>query len=315
VIPATRSKFRTLNGSNEHSAGCELEGVADASANRETDGPLIERLTERARWIRTESMRLIAIARSGHYSSTFSCAELLSVLYYHHLRIYPSSPDQPDRDRFIMSKGHAAVGLYPILADVGFFDAQLLENYTRVGSLFADHPQLSIPGVDFGSGSLGHGLSVATGMALGARMKGLDFRVHCMLGDAELNEGQIWEAAMSASHYRLGNLVAVVDRNGMGLDGFTEEVLTIEPIADKWRAFGWNVISVDGHDLADLVKVYDTLPGRLSDTPTVIIARTVKGKGIRWMEHSRVWHLGALVGEDYDEALQELIRMSGDCID
>ena len=268
----------------------------------------LERLAERARWIRTESVRLIAIAKSGHYSSTFSCAELLAVLYYRHLQVDPARPEWPDRDQFIMSKGHAAVGLYPILGDLGFFDPELLNRYTRVGSLFADHPQLAIPGVDFGSGSLGHGLSVATGMAVGLRMTGHECRVHCMLGDAELNEGQIWEAAMAASHYRLGNLIAVVDRNGMGLDGFTEEVLTIEPIADKWRAFGWRVVEVDGHDLAALVDVYDRLPSPDSETPTVIIARTVKGKGVSWMENSRVWHLGALVGEDYEQLVRELAQ-------
>lgn len=266
----------------------------------------MEELAERARWIRREAMRLIAIARSGHYSSTFSCAEILAVLYYRVLRLDPSRPDWPERDRFIMSKGHAAVGLYPVLADRGFYPASELDDYTRVGSLFADHPQLAIAGVDFGSGSLGHGLSAGVGMALAGRLQGRGFRVHCMLGDAELNEGQIWEAAMCASHYRLGNLVAVVDRNGMGLDGFTEEVLGIEPHADKWRAFGWEVVDVDGHNVAALAAAYDALPDVGHARPTVLIARTVKGKGVSWMEHSRVWHLGALVGEDYDVAMREL---------
>lgn len=269
---------------------------------------LIERLTERAAWVRLEAMRLIAIAKSGHYSSTFSCAEILSVLYYHVLRLDPSNPDWPDRDRFVMSKGHAAVGLYPILADLGYYAPSQLDDYTRVGSLFADHPQIAIPGVDFGSGSLGHGLSVCVGMALGARMQGRGNRVHCMLGDAELNEGQIWEAAMAASHHRLGNLVAVVDRNGMGLDGFTEEVLGIEPQVDKWRAFGWQVSEVDGHDVGALIDVYESLPPSESATPTVIIAHTIKGKGVSWMEHSRVWHLGALVGADREAAETELRR-------
>jgi transketolase len=268
---------------------------------------LLERLKERADWVRLESIRLIAIAKSGHYSSTFSCAEILAVLYYHALRVDPANPDWPDRDRFVMSKGHAAVGLYPILADLGFYPMSDLDDYTRVGSLFADHPQISIPGCDFGSGSLGHGLSVCAGMALAARIQGRGYRAHCMLGDAELNEGQIWEAAMTASHHRLGNLVAVVDRNGMGLDGFTEEVMGIEPQAEKWRAFGWNVIELDGHDVGALADAYDALPAPETETPTVIIAHTIKGKGVSWMEHSRVWHLGALVGADRDAAEQELL--------
>lgn len=275
-------------------------------ATTDSRDQLTQRLRERANWIRLEAIRLIAIAKSGHYSSTFSCAEILSVLYYHILRLDPSNPDWPDRDRFVMSKGHAAVGLYPILADLGFYPMSDLDDYTRVGSLFADHPQISIPGVDFGSGSLGHGLSVCCGMAIAARIQGRGYRVHCMLGDAELNEGQIWEAAMSASHHRLGNLVAIVDRNGMGLDGFTEEVMGIEPQDEKWRSFGWHVIEVDGHDISALLDAYEALPPSDSETPTAIIAHTIKGKGVSWMEHSRIWHLGALVGADREAAEKEL---------
>jgi transketolase len=266
----------------------------------------LEHLRERARWIRLQTLRLIAIARSGHYSSTFSCAELLAVLYYHHLRLDPSRPRWPDRDRFVMSKGHAAVGLYPVLADRGYYPMSDLDDYTRVGSEFADHPKLTIPGCDFGSGSLGHGLSVAAGMALAGRREGRDFRVHCMLGDGELNEGQIWEAAMAAGHFGLGNLIALVDRNGMGLDGFTEEVMAVEPIRAKFEAFGWSVVEVDGHDVEALVRAYDALPPRDAEVPTVIVAKTVKGKGVSWMEYSRTWHLGALVGPDLDAARLEI---------
>jgi transketolase len=266
----------------------------------------LEHLRERARWIRLETLRLVAIARSGHYSSTFSCAELLAVLYYHHLRLDPSQPRWPDRDRFVMSKGHAAVGLYPVLADLGYYPMSELDDYTRVGSEFADHPKLTIPGCDFGSGSLGHGLSVTAGMALAGRCAGRGFRVHCMLGDGELNEGQVWEAAMAASHFGLGNLIAVVDRNGMGLDGFTEEVMAVEPIRAKFEAFGWRVVEVDGHDVEALARVYDELPPRDADMPTVIVAKTVKGKGVSWMEYSRTWHLGALVGPDLDAARTEI---------
>jgi transketolase len=273
-------------------------------------GELLEMLHDRAHFVRTETMRLVAIAKSGHYSSVFSCAELFAALYYYWLRIDPANPAWPDRDRFILGKGHAAVGLYPVLADLGFFDPAELNNYTRVGSPFGDHPDMRhVRGVDFSSGSLGHGLSVAVGMGLSARDAGRDNRVVCMLGDAELNEGQIWEAAMAASHFSLGNVIAIVDRNGMGLDGFTEEVTAIEPLADKWRAFGWNVLEVDGHDVQAVVDTLDQI-GRPGSTgrPTALIAHTVKGWGIEWMEHSREWHLGALVNEDLADAYAALER-------
>lgn len=261
---------------------------------------------EKARFVRLETLRLVSIAKSGHYTSVFSCAEILAALYYSVLNVDPARPDWPERDRFVLSKGHAAVGLYPLLADRGFFPPALLDDYTRVGSLFADHPRPDIPGVDFGSGSLGHGLSVSAGMAISGRLAGHGYRVHCLLGDGELNEGQIWEAAMAASHLGLGNLVATVDRNLMSLDGFTEEVMRIEPIADKWRSFGWLVREVDGHDVGALLDAYAALPPADSDQPVVILAHTLKGKGIPWMELSRHWHLGALVGADLDEARSHL---------
>ena len=195
-------------------------------------------------------MRLIAIAKSGHYTSVFSCAEIFAVLYDHVMRYDPAEPKWPDRDRFVMGKGHAAVGLYPLMAAVGFFPPSDLDDYTRLGSAFGDHPDMRrIPGIDFSSGSLGHNLSASIGMALAARQQGRDFRVFCLLGDGELNEGQCWEAAMSAPAFGLGNLIAIVDRNQMSLDGFTEEVMPIEPLADKWRAFNWDVRELDGHDL------------------------------------------------------------------
>lgn len=272
---------------------------------REVDASRIALLEERARFIRLETVRLIRIARSGHYSSVFSCAEIFSVLYYDVLRLDPSRPDWPDRDRFVMGKGHAAVGLYPVLADLGFFASSDLDDYTRLGSAFGDHPDMrKIPGIDFSSGSLGHGISICVGMALAARVGGSDHRTYCLLGDGELNEGQVWEAAQAASHYRLGDLVAIVDRNAMGLDGYTEEVMSVEPITDKWRAFGWNVVDVDGHDVESLLGALSSLPPRgSSDVPTAIIAHTVKGKGVPFMEYSRNWHLGNLAGEDYESVV------------
>jgi transketolase len=270
-------------------------------------GTLLDRLRDRALFCRRETIRLIAIAKSGHYGSVFSAAEIFAVLYYHVLRYDPRRPDWPDRDRFILSKGHAAVGLYPLLADLGFFDPAVLDTYTRLGSPLGDHPDMrKIQGVDFSSGSLGHGLSVGVGMALAARVIQRDYRVYVLLGDGEMDEGQVWEAAMSASHFKLGNLVAIVDRNRVSVDGDTSEVMTIEPLVDKWAAFGWQVREVDGHDLEELLDCFADLPGHDSEQPTVIIARTVAGKGVSFMEDRFEWHLGHLAPEDRARALAEL---------
>ena len=268
---------------------------------------LLSTLRDKAYLCRRETIRLIAIAKSGHYGSVFSAAEILAVLYYHVLRYDPRNPNWPDRDRFILSKGHAAVGLYPLLADVGFFAPELLDTYTRLGSPFGDHPDMcKIPGIDFSSGSLGHGLSVGVGMALAARVTGRDNRVYVLLGDGELDEGQVWEAAMSAAHFGLGNLVGVVDRNRVSVDGATAEVMEIEPLPDKWVAFGWQVHEVDGHDLEALLDCFAGLPDPGSNQPTVIIAHTVAGKGVSFMEDKFEWHLGYLAPEDQARALAEL---------
>ena len=268
---------------------------------------LLSTLRDKARFCRMETIRLIAIAKSGHYGSVFSAAEIFALLYYHVLHYDPQNPGWPDRDRFILSKGHAAVGLYPLLADVGFFDPALLNTYTRLGSPFGDHPDMrKIPGIDFSSGSLGHGLSVGVGMALAARVTGRDYRVYVLLGDGEMDEGQVWEAAMSAAHFDLGNLIAIVDRNRVSVDGETSEVMDIEPLPDKWAAFGWRVREVDGHDLEALLRLFNGLPDPASNQPTVIIAHTVAGKGVSFMENRFEWHLGYLAPDDQAQALAEL---------
>jgi transketolase len=267
---------------------------------------MLATLRAKANLCRTETIRLIAIAKSGHYGSVFSAAEILSVLYYHVLHYDAQRPNWPDRDRLILSKGHVAVGLYPLLADVGFFDPSLLDSYTRLGSPFGDHPDMRlIPGIDFSSGSLGHGLSIGGGMALAARVTGRDYRVYVLLGDGEMDEGQVWEAAMSAAHFKLGNLVAIIDRNGVSVDGQTAEVMDVEPLAAKWAAFGWRVLEVDGHDVAALVDCLDGLPPD-SEQPTVIIAHTVAGKGVPFMEDRFEWHLGYLAPDDQARALAGL---------
>lgn len=264
-------------------------------------------LREKALLSRTETVRLIERPKSGHYGSSLSCAEILAVLYYRILRYDPARPRHPDRDRFVLSKGHAAVGLYPILADVGLLPREVVDTYTRFGSPLGDHPDMrTTPGIDFGAGALGHGLSACVGMALAARLDRAPTRIFCLLGDGECQEGQIWEAAMSAAHFRLGRLVAIVDRNEVSVGGRTEAIMALEPLRAKWEAFGWRAREVDGHDLDALLDIFEDLPPAASEIPTAVIARTTAGKGIRRMEGSFAWHLGYLAPEDAEAALREL---------
>ena len=266
------------------------------------------RLEEKALFVRLETLRLSRIAGAGHYSGTFSAAELLATLYYHELRLDPANPKWPGRDRFVLSKGHAAIGLYPILAQLGYFDPADLETYTRLGSAFGDHPDMrKVQGIDFSSGSLGHGLSIGVGMALGGRVQSKDFRVYVMVGDAELNEGQIWEAAMSAGHFKLDSLICIVDRNQLGIDGRTEDVMSVEPIGERFSSFGWDVQRIDGHSVDQIAAAFDAAKKSSGRQPHVIIADTVKGKGVQRMELDVNWHVGNLNPEDYEEVYAELL--------
>ncbi|GHE78887.1 transketolase [Amycolatopsis deserti] len=271
---------------------------------------LIDTISERALHARLETVRLISIAKTGHYASGFSCAEILATLYYGVMRLRRGEPDWPERDRFLFGKGHAAATLYPLLADWGFFDPRELDDYTRLGNAFGDHPDMTrIPGIDFSSGSLGHALSTGTGIALGTRMRGYDSNVFVLLGDGELHEGQIWEAALGAAHHRVSNLIAIVDRNDHSLDGRIDTVTGIEPLEDKWRAFGWQAHRVDGHDVAALLGLLrEVVADTTRTTPVVIIADTVKGKGISYMEAEFGWHLGWLAEQDERNAIEELRR-------
>jgi transketolase len=272
-----------------------------------------ERLRERALFVRLETIRLISIAKVGHYSSVFSCAEIFSTLYYDTMTLRHGEPFWPDRDRFLMGKGHAAVGQFPILADLGFFDKAWLDDYTRLGSPLGDHPDMrKVPGVDFSSGSIGHALSNGVGMALGARFQKQDFNVFVLLGDGEMQEGQVWEAALSAATHSLGRLVAIVDRNGYQLDGKVDDVAAIEPLDEKWRAFGWEVHEVDGHDVVALANLLRRVKADgARSKPCCIIARTVKGKGIDYMETEPGWHLGYLAPEDEQRARETLLAGTG----
>lgn len=271
---------------------------------------VVDRLRERALFVRLETLRLISIAKVGHYTSAFSCAEIFATLYYDTLRLRRGEPRWPERDRFLMGKGHAAVGLFPILADWDFFPPAMLDGYTRLGSPLGDHPDMTkVPGVDFSSGSIGHALSGGLGMVLGGRVLGQRFDVYVLLGDGEMQEGQVWEAALSAAHHKAGNLVAIVDRNGYQLDGNVDDVMGIEPLADKWRAFGWEMHEVDGHDVAALARLLRGVKAdRTRTRPVCIVACTVKGKGISYMEREPGWHLGYLAPEDAARAAEELRR-------
>lgn len=268
----------------------------------------IEYLRDRAQFIRLETIRLIEIAKVGHYSSVFSAAEAFASLHYDVMHINRNDPADPDRDRFLMGKGHAAVGLFPIYAEFGFISTETLDNYTRLGNPLGDHPDMrKVPGVDFSSGSIGHALSAGVGMAMGAKLDQRDFTTFVMTGDGEMQEGQVWEAALSAAHHQLNNLVCIVDRNGFQLDGAVDDVIGIEPLDEKWRAFGWDVHVIDGHDLSELTAALRYAKADQQRTkPLCLIAQTLKGKGVTYMEKEPGWHLGYLTPDDAERAVQEI---------
>lgn len=268
----------------------------------------LARLRDRAQFVRLETIRLIEIAKTGHYSSVFSAAEIFAALYYSVMRLHEEDPDWPDRDRFLMGKGHAAVGLFPILADLGFLDSETLDGYTRLGNPLGDHPDMrKVPGVDFSSGSIGHALSNGAGIAIGGRMQGRDFTTFVMLGDGEMQEGQVWEAAQFSAHHKLTRLIAIIDRNGFQLDGAVDDVIGVEPLDQRWRSFGWETHMVDGHDLMQLTPLLHRLKADTTrDRPACVIARTLKGKGVSYMETEPGWHLGYLAPSDARAAIAEI---------
>ena len=267
-----------------------------------------DELRAKAKMIRREVVRLTDICGSGHYGSAFSIAELLAVLYYQLLHVKPEEPGWVDRDRFTMGKGHAAIGLYPVLADLGFFPKDDLDNYTRLFSPLGDHPDMNkVMGADFSSGSIGHNLSVSVGMAAGLKLQASSARVVCMMGDGEQTEGQIWEAAISAAHWKLDNLVGLVDINGAGSDGDPQETMATEPLSDKWKSFGWEVIVLDdGHDLDATFNALNRALNEPRDKPAVVLAYTVAGKGVSFMEGTWQWHLGFLGPKDLERAYAEI---------
>ncbi|MCL1852330.1 MAG: transketolase [Peptococcaceae bacterium] len=265
-----------------------------------------------ARNLRRDVIEMLTAAQSGHPGGSLSAADILVALYFHEMRLDPLNPDWPDRDRFVLSKGHAAPALYAALAHRGFFSVDDLTTLRRLGSNLQGHPDMiRLSGVDMTTGSLGQGLSVAVGMALAGKTDGKTFRVYTLLGDGEINEGMVWEAAMAAAHYKLDNLVAVVDSNGLQIDGPTATVMNSAPLSDKWSAFGWHVELADGHDFASLTQALSGLRQQRG-RPGVVIARTVKGKGVSFMENKAEWHGVAPNRELADKALKELADPKGD---
>lgn len=258
------------------------------------------------RQLRQDILEMIHAAGSGHPGGSLSCVEILSVLYFQVMRVDPAHPQDPDRDRFLLSKGHAAPVLYSVLARRGFFDPALLPTLRSLGSPLQGHPHMDrLPGLDCSSGSLGQGLSIANGLALAAKRQGKDFRTYCLLGDGEVQEGQIWEAAMTAAHFHLDNVCAIVDDNGVQLDGPTAEIMNVEPLGDKFAAFGWNVLPVDGHDLDALSDAFQAAAA-CKGRPSLLLARCVKGKGVSFMENQCAWHGKAPNQEELSAALAEL---------
>ena len=271
-------------------------------SNREA---LLRALRKQALEIRRNTWRALHGAGSGHMGGALSAADLLAALYFHYLRLRPAEPDWPERDRFVLSKGHANAALGAVLAQAGFVDDAFLDTFYGYESTFGMHPDIKVAGVEMCTGALGHGLSVGLGMALGARLQGKDFRTVVMLGDGELQEGSNWEAAMAAAHLAPLSLTAIVDYNKVQQSGHVAEMLGLEPLADKWRAFGWSVRECDGHDMAQVVDALDALP-EAPDKPSLLIAHTVKGKGTRFAEDSYLWHNNAVSDEVYEKALAEL---------
>ena len=288
-------------------ASSKVEGstTSDGEAEVVSSSPDLAELQRIARDVRRDIVSMTAAAGSGHPGGSLSAVELLVALYFHVMRHRPEDPAWADRDRFIESKGHACPVLYSVLARSGYFPVEELATFRKLNSRLQGHAKLGTPGVEMSSGSLGQGLSFGIGAALGARLDGRDSRVYVLLGDGELNEGQVWEAAMAAPFYKLDNVTAIVDRNGIQNDRFTSEVMGLEPLADRWRSFGWHVVETDGHDMGQVLDALDEARG-VQGQPTVVIASTVKGKGVSFMENNPDFHGKAPNKEQLALALQEL---------
>ncbi len=265
----------------------------------------IKELEARTRQVRKAIVEIICRACSGHPGGSLSSADLVTALYFAVLRHDPKNPQWPERDRFHMSKGHCCPLWYTVLAEAGYFPKEELLKLRKLGAMLQGHPDRRTPGVDVASGSLGQGLSVALGMSLAARLDKKDYRVYCLIGDGESQEGNIWEAAMAASHYKCDNLCAILDFNGLQIDGKVSEVMGIEPVKDKWQAFGWETIEIDGHNMPEILAAFDRAK-TIKLKPSIIIAHTTKGKGVSFMENACHFHGNAPTPEQAEKAQKEL---------
>jgi len=266
----------------------------------------IKKLESLARTIRVDILKMLNQASSGHTGGSLSTVEIVVSLYFHKMRHNPKDPTWPDRDRFVLSKGHGAPALYAVLARSGYFDLSELMNLRKLGSILQGHPDMKItPGIDISTGSLGQGLSMANGMALGLKLDKRSSRVYVLMGDGENQEGQIWEAAMAAAHYKLDNVCGILDDNGLQIDGPVNEIMKIEPIADKWACFGWEVFRVNGHDFQEIISALDKAE-TVKNKPSLIVARTVKGKGVSFFEGKVEYHGIPPTDEELAKALVEL---------
>jgi len=280
--------------------------MSEASGTNESySDELIKGLNEKARIFRREILEMTTSVGSGHPSSALSAIDVITALYFHHMRHDPKDPGWEDRDRFVLSKGHGCPALYAVLAEAGYFPKAELTTHRRLGSILQGHPDMKTPGVEFPTGSLGLGLSAGCGMALAGKLDKKDYRVYVMLGDGELDEGNVWEAAMSAAHYKLDNLIAIIDRNKFQVDGPTEEIMAVDPLPDKWMSFGWNEMEIDGHDMREILESLKQAK-KMKGKPTAIIAHTTKGKGVSFIEGNNRYHGKALSKEELSLALQEL---------
>ena len=262
-------------------------------------------LKKKAIQIRNDILIMLEKAGSGHTGGSLSIVEILVALYYYKAKHDPKNPEWKERDKILLSKGHGCPALYAVLADSGYFPKEELSTLRKLGSRLQGHPQVGLPGVEISSGSLGQGLSIANGIALANKMDKRDSKVYCIMGDGETNEGQIWEAAMTANHYNLNNVCGIVDFNKLQIDGFCCDVKGLEPFAKKWQDFGWHVKEVDGHSIEELISALDELD-KIKDKPQVIIAHTVKGKGVSFTENQVKWHGIAPKKEELEKALAEL---------
>lgn len=263
-------------------------------------------LRDTARIMRIEILKMLTEAGSGHTGGSLSAVDIVTALYFYKMRHDPKNPKWEKRDRFILSKGHAAPLLYTALALSGYFDKSLLKTLRKLGSPLQGHPcSKMLPGVEVSTGSLGQGLSIANGMALGLKLDKSDSRVYCLLGDGEIQEGQVWEAAMTAAHYKLDNLCGIIDNNGLQIDGHCCDVMHIEPIVNKWQSFGWHVIDINGHDMEAIIAALDEAE-KVKDKPTMIVARTIKGKGVSIFEGKVKYHGIAPTPEELEIAMEEL---------